>query len=96
MKDWLRVVLLEIILSQSSVPVVIDAGLISGSSHAADAMEMGADAVLVNTAIAMAGDPVAMVGAFKMSVESGWIIFESGQGGGVRRGRGVVSANGFS
>ena len=70
---------IEIILSQSSVPVVIDAGL-GLPSHAADAMEMGADAVLVNTAIATAGDPVAMAKAFKMSVESGRMAFESGQG----------------
>ena len=51
--------LLEIIIAESRVPVVVDAGL-GAPSHAADALEMGADAVLVNTAIAVAGDPVAI------------------------------------
>ncbi|MDR2475845.1 MAG: thiazole synthase [Bacteroidales bacterium] len=64
--------LLEIIIEQSRVPVVIDAG-IGAPSHAADAMEMGADAVLVNTAIAVAGNPVAMADAFRMAVECGRI-----------------------
>ncbi|MFI3292392.1 MAG: thiazole synthase [Rikenellaceae bacterium] len=68
---------LEIIIEQSNVPVVIDAG-IGAPSHAAAAMEMGADAVLVNTAIAVAGDPVAMATAFKMAVESGRMAYESG------------------
>jgi thiazole synthase len=68
--------LLEIIVEQSRVPVVVDAG-IGVPSHAAEAMEMGADAVLVNTAIAVAGNPVAMAGAFRMAVESGRIAFES-------------------
>ncbi len=54
--------LLEIIIEQSRVPVVVDAGL-GAPSHAAEAMELGADAVLVNTAIAVAGDPVAMARA---------------------------------
>lgn len=62
--------LLEIIIAESRVPVVIDAGL-GAPSHAAEAMEMGADAVLVNTAIAVAGDPVEMAVAFKMAVEAG-------------------------
>ncbi|PDH28410.1 MAG: thiazole synthase [Puniceicoccaceae bacterium MED-G30] len=70
---------IEIIVAQSSVPVVVDAGL-GLPSHAADAMEIGADAVLVNTAIATAGDPVAMAKAFKMAVECGRMAFESGQG----------------
>ncbi|MBP8304284.1 MAG: thiazole synthase [Phycisphaerae bacterium] len=61
---------LEIILEQATVPVVVDAGL-GLPSHAADAMEMGADAVLVNTAIATAGDPVRMAAAFKLAVEAG-------------------------
>ncbi|MFR9602746.1 MAG: thiazole synthase [Rikenellaceae bacterium] len=68
---------LEIIIEQSSVPVVVDAG-IGAPSHAAAAMEMGADAVLVNTAIAVAGDPVAMATAFKMAVEAGRMAHESG------------------
>lgn len=62
--------LLEIIIAESRVPVVIDAGL-GAPSHAAEAMEMGADAVLVNTAIAVAGNPVEMARAFKMAVEAG-------------------------
>jgi len=63
---------LEIIIEQSKVPVIVDAG-IGAPSHAALAMEMGADAVLVNTAIAVAGDPVAMAYAFKLAVEAGFI-----------------------
>ncbi len=62
--------LLEIIIAESRVPVVIDAGL-GVPSHAAEAMEMGADAVLVNTAIAVADDPVEMAIAFKLAVEAG-------------------------
>jgi thiazole synthase len=61
---------LELIVEQSTVPVVVDAGL-GAPSHAADAMELGADAVLVNTAIGTAGDPVAMAAAFKLAVEAG-------------------------
>ncbi|MBX7242695.1 MAG: thiazole synthase [Bacteroidia bacterium] len=68
--------MLEIIISQSNIPVVIDAG-IGTPSHAAEAMELGADAVLVNTAIAVAGNPVAMANAFRMAVEAGRIAFES-------------------
>lgn len=62
--------MLEIIIEESNVPVVVDAG-IGAPSHAAEAMEMGADAVLVNTAIAIAEDPVEMAEAFKMAVEAG-------------------------
>jgi len=61
---------LEIIIEQSSVPVIVDAGL-GLPSHAAEAMEMGADAVLVNTAIAVADDPVAMARAFDLAVRAG-------------------------
>jgi len=61
---------LELIVEQSTVPVVVDAGL-GAPSHAADAMELGADAVLVNTAIATAGNPAAMARAFKLAVEAG-------------------------
>ena len=67
---------LEIIIAQSKVPVVVDAG-IGAPSHAAEAMEMGADAVLVNTAIAIAGDPVRMAIAFKLAVEAGRMAFEA-------------------
>jgi thiazole synthase len=68
---------LEIIIEQANVPVVVDAGL-GLPSHAADAMEMGADAVLVNTAIATAADPVQMAAAFRLAVEAGRVAFESG------------------
>lgn len=61
---------LEIIVEQSLVPVVVDAG-IGAPSQAAEAMELGADAVLVNTAIGTAGDPVAMGAAFRKAVEAG-------------------------
>jgi thiazole synthase len=68
--------LLEIIIEQSNIPVIIDAG-IGTPSDAAEAMEMGADAVLINTAIAVAGDPIAMAQAFKLAVEAGRIAFEA-------------------
>lgn len=67
---------LEIIIEQSKVPVIVDAG-IGAPSDAAKAMELGADAVLVNTAIAVAGDPTAMALAFKMAVEAGRMAFEA-------------------
>ena len=67
---------LEIIIEQSNVPVIVDAG-IGAPSDAALAMEMGADAVLVNTAIAVAGKPVQMAKAFKLAVEAGRMAFES-------------------
>jgi len=68
---------LEIIIEQATVPVVVDAGL-GAPSHAAEAMEMGADAVLVNTAIAAASDPVRIARAFRMAVEAGREAFEAG------------------
>ncbi|WP_413113111.1 thiazole synthase [Thaumasiovibrio sp. DFM-14] len=71
---------LEIIIDQANVPVIVDAG-IGAPSHAAEAMEMGADAVLVNTAIAAAADPVAMGKAFKLAVEAGRIAYEAGLAG---------------
>ena len=71
--------LLEIIIEQSRVPVVVDAGL-GLPSHAADAMEMGADAVLVNTAIAVATDPVEMARAFAKAVEAGRMGHLAGPG----------------
>ena len=70
---------LRIIIEQATVPVVVDAGL-GAPSHAAEAMEMGADAVLVNTAIAVAGDPNRMAVAFKLAVEAGRAAFEIGLG----------------
>lgn len=71
--------LIEIIIEQSRVPVVVDAGL-GAPSHAAEAMEMGADAVLVNTAIAVAGNPAAMARAFAKAVEAGREAYEAGLG----------------
>lgn len=68
---------LEIIIEQSSVPVVVDAGL-GLPSHVAEAMEIGADAVLVNTAIATAADPIEMAVAFKLAVEAGRKAYASG------------------
>lgn len=68
--------LIEIIIEQSNVPVIVDAG-IGAPSHAVEAMEMGADAVLVNTAIAIAQNPVQMAEAFKLAVEAGRIAFEA-------------------
>ena len=68
---------LRIIIEQATVPVVVDAGL-GAPSHAAEAMEIGADAVLVNTAIAVAHDPNRLALAFKMAVEAGRAAYESG------------------
>lgn len=67
---------LEIIIEQSNVPVIIDAG-IGSPSDAAKAMELGADAVLVNTAIAVSDNPVQMAIAFKLGVEAGRMAFEA-------------------
>lgn len=71
--------MLEIIIAQASVPVVVDAG-IGTPSHAAEALEMGASAVLVNTAIAVANDPVAMARAFRLAVEAGVLARQAGPG----------------
>ena len=68
----------QIILEQATVPVVVDAGL-GAPSHAAECMELGCDAVLVNTAIAVAGDPVEMAGAFRLGVEAGRRAFLAGR-----------------
>ena len=70
---------IRIILEQATVPVVVDAG-IGAPSHAAEAMELGADAVLVNTAIAVARDANRMAIAFKQAVEAGRAAFEVGLG----------------
>jgi thiazole synthase len=77
---------IAIIIEQATVPVVVDAG-IGAPSHAAEAMELGADVVLVNTAIASAGDPVRMARAFAQAVESGREAFEAGLPG-----RGVTAS----
>ena len=73
-RDFLR-----IIIEQANIPVIVDAG-IGAPSHATEAMEMGASACLVNTAIAVAGDPVAMAKAFKAAVEAGRQAYEAGLG----------------
>lgn len=73
-RDFLR-----IIIEQATVPVVVDAG-IGAPSHAAEAMELGASACLVNTAIAVAGDPVRMAIAFKDAVIAGRMAYEAGLG----------------
>lgn len=70
---------IEIIIDQASVPVVVDAG-IGAPSHAALAMEIGADAVLVNTAISVARDPIGMAAAFMQGVSGGRLAFEAGLG----------------
>ena len=73
-RDFLR-----IIIEQANVPVIVDAGL-GAPSHAAEAMEMGASACLVNTAIAVAGNPVEMTIAFKEAVIAGRRAYEAGLG----------------
>ena len=70
---------LQIIIEQAGIPVVVDAG-IGAPSHAAEAMELGASAVLVNTAIAVAGNPVEMAKAFKTATEAGRQAYEAGLG----------------
>jgi thiazole synthase len=75
-RDFLR-----IIIEQARVPVIVDAG-IGAPSHAAEALELGADAVLVNTAIASSGDPLAMARAFRLAVEAGRAAREAGLGAG--------------
>ena len=71
---------IQIIIEGSNVPVIVDDG-IGSPSDAAEAMEMGADAVLVNTAIAVAGDPASMADAFRMAVIAGRQAYEAGLGG---------------
>ena len=68
---------IAIIIEQARIPVIVDAGL-GAPSHAAEALELGADAVLINTAIAVAEDPVAMARAFQMAVEAGRMAREAG------------------
>jgi len=80
---------LEIIIAQARVPVVVDAGL-GAPSHAAAALELGADAVLVNTAIAAAADPVMMAAAFRRGVDAGRLGYEAGlSAGALSRGEAV-------
>jgi len=69
--------MLEIIIEQANVPVIVDAG-IGTPSHAAQALELGADGVMINTAISIANDPVRMAQAFKLAVEAGRMAYEVG------------------
>ncbi|MDA8308913.1 MAG: thiazole synthase [Deltaproteobacteria bacterium] len=85
---------IEIIIEGATVPVVVDAGL-GAPSHAAEALEMGADAALVNTAIAVARDPVAMAAAFKKGVEAGREAFLAGLGGSRREAEASSPLTGF-
>jgi len=71
--------MMEIIIEQSNIPVVVDAG-IGTPGQAAEAMEMGADAVLVNTAIAIASYPIKMAEAFKLGIVAGRMYYEAGAG----------------
>jgi thiazole synthase len=75
-KGLVSIDFLEIIIEQSNVPVIVDAG-IGAPSHAAKAMEIGAHAVLVNTAIAVSDNPVQMAKAFKLAVEAGRMAYEA-------------------
>ncbi len=70
---------IRIIIEQANIPVIVDAG-IGAPSHAAEAMEMGASACLVNTAIAIADNPVEMAKAFKSGIEAGRMAYEAGLG----------------
>ena len=83
-----------IIIEQARVPVVVDAGL-GVPSHAAEAMEMGADAVLVNTAVAVAADPVEMAAAFRLGVEAGRRAYLAGPGAESDRARASSPLTGF-
>lgn len=85
---------IEIIIEQAEVPVVIDAGL-GRPSHAADAMELGADAVLVNTAIAIAPDPSGMAACFRAAVEAGRQAFEIGLPGALAHAEATSPLTGF-
>jgi thiazole synthase len=85
---------LQIIIEQANVPVVVDAGL-GLPSHAAEAMEIGADAVLVNTAIATAGHPGQMATAFKLAVEAGRMAYISGSAGASKKASASSPLTGF-
>jgi thiazole synthase len=86
--------LISIIIEQAGVPVVVDAGL-GMPSHAAEAIELGADAVLINTAIAIAEDPVLMAEAFKLAVEAAEKARAAGPGGESRLARASSPLTGF-
>jgi len=86
--------LLGILIEQATVPVVVDAGL-GMPSHAAEAIELGADAVLVNTAIAVAEDPALMARAFKAAVEAALMARAAGPAGSSRTARASSPLTGF-
>lgn len=86
--------LINIIIEECHVPVIVDAG-IGRPSHAAEAMEMGASAVLLNTAIATADDSVAMALAFRLAVESGRIAYLAGMCGETSYARASSPLTGF-
>jgi thiazole synthase len=85
---------IEMIIEGANIPVVVDAGL-GAPSHAAEALEMGAGAVLVNTAIAVARDPQAMAAAFKKGVEAGREAFLAGLGASHKEARPSSPLTGF-
>ena len=85
---------LEIIIEQANVPVVVDAGL-GLPSHATDAMEIGADAVLVNTAIATAANPSDMAEAFRLAVVAGRKAYLSGPGSAAKKASASSPLTGF-
>jgi thiazole synthase len=86
--------LLEIMISEIDIPVIVDAG-IGKPSHATEAMEMGADAVLLNTAIASSDDPVSMARAFRLAVEAGRTAYLAGMPGESRTARASSPLTGF-
>lgn len=83
-----------LIIENAGVPVVVDAGL-GMPSHAAEAIEIGADAVLVNTAIAIADDPIRMARAFRLAVEAAELARAAGPGGESRMARASSPLTGF-
>ena len=85
---------IELIIDHARIPVVVDAGL-GLPSHAAEAMELGADAVLVNTALAIADDPVGMARAFRLAVEAGRTARLAGPGAQSREARASSPLTGF-
>lgn len=86
--------LIEILIAEVDLPVIVDAG-IGLPSHAAEAMEMGAAAVLLNTAIASSDDPVSMARAFKLAIEAGRLAYLSGPGGTSQLARASSPLTGF-
>lgn len=86
--------LLEIIIDEIDIPVIVDAG-IGRPSHAAHAMEIGAAAVLLNTAIASSDDPVLMAQAFRLAVEAGRLAFLAGPGAQSKKGSASSPLTGF-